>query len=51
MIHRVFAEEGLPTDLAMIAMIESAFLTHARSQRVGAWYLAVHAAGPGGSTA
>ncbi len=31
MIHRVFAEEGLPTDLAMIAMIESAFLTHARS--------------------
>ncbi len=33
MIHRVFAEEGLPTDLAMIAMIESAFLPHARSPR------------------
>jgi len=31
MIHRIFAEEGLPTDLAMIAMIESAFLPHARS--------------------
>ena len=31
MIHQIFAEEGLPTDLAMIAMIESAFLPHARS--------------------
>jgi peptidoglycan lytic transglycosylase D len=33
MIHRVFAEEGLPTDLAMIALIESAFLPHARSPK------------------
>ncbi|MFY9551926.1 MAG: LysM peptidoglycan-binding domain-containing protein, partial [Thermoanaerobaculia bacterium] len=33
MIHRVFAEEGLPQDLAMIALIESAFLPHARSPR------------------
>ena len=32
MIHRVFAEEGLPQDLAMIAFIESAFLPLARSK-------------------
>lgn len=31
MIHRVFEEEGLPRDLAMIAFIESSFLPHARS--------------------
>jgi len=33
MIHRVFAEEGLPQDLAMIAFIESSFLPHARSPK------------------
>jgi membrane-bound lytic murein transglycosylase D len=33
MIHRIFAEEGLPQDLAMIAFIESSFLPHARSPR------------------
>ena len=31
MIHRIFEEEGLPRDLAMIAFIESSFLPHARS--------------------
>ena len=31
MIHRIFEEEGLPRDLAQIAMIESSFLPHARS--------------------
>jgi membrane-bound lytic murein transglycosylase D len=33
MIHRIFEEEGLPRDLAMIAFIESSFLPHARSPR------------------
>jgi membrane-bound lytic murein transglycosylase D len=33
MIHRIFAEEGLPQDLALIAFIESSFLPHARSPR------------------
>ncbi|HKD18666.1 MAG TPA: LysM peptidoglycan-binding domain-containing protein [Thermoanaerobaculia bacterium] len=33
MIERVFAEEGLPQDLAWIAFIESSFLPHARSPR------------------
>ena len=39
MIHRVFAEEGLPQDLAMIAFIESSFLPHARSSKMahGIW--------------
>jgi membrane-bound lytic murein transglycosylase D len=32
MIHRIFAEEGLPQDLAMIAFIESSFLPLARSK-------------------
>lgn len=31
MIHRIFQEEGIPEDLAQIALIESSFLTHARS--------------------
>ena len=31
MIHRIFEEEGLPRDLAQIALIESSFITHARS--------------------
>jgi peptidoglycan lytic transglycosylase D len=31
MIHRIFEEEGLPRDLAMIAFIESSFLPQARS--------------------
>jgi membrane-bound lytic murein transglycosylase D len=31
MIHRIFAEEGIPKDLAQIALIESSFLPHARS--------------------
>lgn len=33
MIERIFAEEGLPKDLAWIAFIESSFLPHARSPR------------------
>ncbi len=33
MIQRIFAEEGLPQDLAWIAFIESSFLPHARSPR------------------
>ncbi len=33
MIERIFAEEGLPRDLAMIAFIESSFLPRARSPR------------------
>ena len=39
MIHRIFEEEGLPKDLAQIALIESSFLTHARSpmQAHGIW--------------
>jgi len=31
MIHRIFEEEGIPKDLAQIALIESSFLTNARS--------------------
>jgi len=39
LIHSIFAEEGLPEDLAMIAFIESAFLPHARSPKAahGIW--------------
>src|SRR5438105_1569613 len=39
MIHQIFAEEGLPQDLALIAFIESSFLPHARSPRMahGIW--------------
>jgi membrane-bound lytic murein transglycosylase D len=33
MIQRIFAEEGLPQDLAWIAFIESSFLPHARSPK------------------
>lgn len=32
MIHRVFGEEGIPKDLAHIALIESSFLPRARSR-------------------
>ncbi|MEO8347264.1 MAG: LysM peptidoglycan-binding domain-containing protein [Acidobacteriota bacterium] len=32
MIHRVFEEEGIPKDLAQIALIESSFLPRARSR-------------------
>jgi len=31
MIHRIFEEEGLPKDLAQIALIESSFVVNARS--------------------
>jgi membrane-bound lytic murein transglycosylase D len=31
MIHRVFIEEGIPKDLAQVALIESSFLTNAHS--------------------
>jgi membrane-bound lytic murein transglycosylase D len=39
MIQSIFAQEGLPQDLAMIAFIESSFLPHARSPRAaqGIW--------------
>ncbi len=39
MIEEIFAEEGLPRDLAWIAFIESSFLPHARSPRAahGIW--------------
>ncbi|HEY1435142.1 MAG TPA: LysM peptidoglycan-binding domain-containing protein [Thermoanaerobaculia bacterium] len=39
MIQGIFAEEGLPQDLAWIAFIESSFLPHARSPRAaqGVW--------------
>ncbi len=33
MIQQIFAQEGLPQDLAWIAFIESSFLPHARSPR------------------
>ncbi len=33
MIQQIFAEEGLPQDLAWIAFIESSFLPHARSPK------------------
>ncbi len=32
-IHRIFAEEGVPKDLAQVALIESSFLPHARSPK------------------
>jgi membrane-bound lytic murein transglycosylase D len=31
MIHRIFEEEGIPRDLAQVALIESSFIPHARS--------------------
>jgi membrane-bound lytic murein transglycosylase D len=31
MIHRIFTEEGIPKDLAQVALIESSFLTNAHS--------------------
>jgi len=39
MIQQIFAEEGLPQDLAWIAFIESSFLPHARSPKAahGIW--------------
>jgi membrane-bound lytic murein transglycosylase D len=39
MIHRIFGEEGIPKDLAQVALIESSFLTQARSpmQAHGIW--------------
>lgn len=39
MIRRVFEEEGIPRDLAQVALIESSFLPHARSPRAahGIW--------------
>ncbi len=39
MIHRIFQEEGIPTDLAQVALIESSFLPRARSPRAahGIW--------------
>jgi membrane-bound lytic murein transglycosylase D len=39
MIHRIFKEEGIPTDLAQVALIESSFLPRARSPRAahGIW--------------
>jgi membrane-bound lytic murein transglycosylase D len=39
MIHRIFREEGIPTDLAQVALIESSFLPRARSPKAahGIW--------------
>jgi peptidoglycan lytic transglycosylase D len=39
MIRRIFREEGIPTDLAQVALIESSFLPRARSPRAahGIW--------------
>jgi membrane-bound lytic murein transglycosylase D len=39
MIRRIFQEEGIPTDLAQVALIESSFLPRARSPRAahGIW--------------
>ncbi|HVE66710.1 MAG TPA: transglycosylase SLT domain-containing protein, partial [Thermoanaerobaculia bacterium] len=39
MIHRVFEEEGIPKDLAQIALIESSFLprAHSRASAHGIW--------------
>jgi hypothetical protein len=39
MIHRIFQEEGIPTDLAQVALIESSFLPRARSPKAahGIW--------------
>ena len=44
MIHRIFAEEGLPKDLAQVAMVESSFLPHARSPMAacGLWQFMPH---------
>jgi len=39
MIHRIFREEGVPLDLAQVALIESSFLPRARSNKAahGIW--------------
>ena len=39
MIERIFAEEGLPRDLAQVAMVESSFIPRARSPKAacGIW--------------
>jgi membrane-bound lytic murein transglycosylase D len=39
MIHRIFREEGVPADLAQVALIESSFLPRARSNKAahGIW--------------
>jgi membrane-bound lytic murein transglycosylase D len=39
MVRQIFAEEGVPTDLGYLAVIESGFLNHARSYAaaVGMW--------------
>ncbi len=39
MIHQIFREEGIPTDLAQVALIESSFLPRARSPKAahGIW--------------
>jgi membrane-bound lytic murein transglycosylase D len=39
MIHRIFGEEGIPKDLAQVALIESSFLPRARSPKAahGIW--------------
>jgi membrane-bound lytic murein transglycosylase D len=39
MIHRIFREQGIPTDLAQVALIESSFLPRARSPKAahGIW--------------
>jgi membrane-bound lytic murein transglycosylase D len=39
MIQRIFEEEGLPRDLAQVAMVESSFIPHARSPKAacGIW--------------
>ena len=39
MIHRVFQEEGIPKDLAQVALIESSFIPHAHSHATahGIW--------------
>ncbi len=39
MIRRIFEEEGLPRDLAQVAMVESSFIPHARSPKAacGIW--------------
>ncbi len=51
MIHQMFAEEGLPQDLAMIAFIESSFLPHALSNQVGARRSGSSCRAPDASTA
>jgi len=39
MIHQIFEEEGIPKDLAQVALVESSFIPHARSPRAahGIW--------------